>query len=38
MAVIRFFNNLMPRFIREFPFNLLLRDLDWRIRTGRPLV
>jgi uncharacterized protein (DUF2236 family) len=38
MAVIRFFNNLTPRFIREFPFNLLLRDVDWRIRTGRPLV
>ena len=38
MAVIRFFNNLTPRFLREFPFNLLLRDVDWRIRTGRPLV
>lgn len=38
MSVIRFFNNLAPRFIREFPFNMLLRDLDWRIRTGRPLV
>ena len=38
MAVIRFFNNLTPRPIREFPFNLLLRDLDWRIRTGRSLV
>jgi uncharacterized protein (DUF2236 family) len=38
MAVIRFVNNLTPRFIREFPFNLLLRDVDWRIRTGRPLV
>ncbi|AQT78348.1 hypothetical protein B1R94_02495 [Mycolicibacterium litorale] len=38
MSRIRFVNNLTPRFIREFPFNLLLRDLDWRIRTGRPLV
>ena len=38
MAVIRFFNNLTPRLIREFPFNLLLRDVDWRLRTGRPLV
>lgn len=27
-----------PRPIREFPFNALLVDLDWRIRTGRPLV
>ena len=31
-------NHLMPRFIRQFPFNVLLKDLDWRIRTGRPLV
>lgn len=38
MSIIRFFNNLAPRFVREFPFNVLLRDLDWRIRTGRPLV
>jgi uncharacterized protein (DUF2236 family) len=38
MAVIRFVNNLTPRFIREFPFNVLLRDVDWRVRTGRPLV
>lgn len=28
----------MPRFIRQFPFNVLLKDLDWRVRTGRPLV
>jgi len=38
MKVIRTVNNLLPRFVREFPFNLLLKDLDWRIRTGRPLV
>jgi uncharacterized protein (DUF2236 family) len=38
MGVLRVVNNLMPRFIRQFPFNVLLRDLDWRIRTGRPLV
>ena len=38
MRAIRFANNLAPRFIREFPFNLVLRDLDWRMRTGRPLV
>ena len=38
MASIRFVNNLTPRVIREFPFNLLLRDVDRRIRTGRPLV
>jgi uncharacterized protein (DUF2236 family) len=38
MAVLRIANNLMPRFVRKFPFNVLLRDLDRRIRTGRPLV
>jgi uncharacterized protein (DUF2236 family) len=38
MAVIRVVTSLSPRFVREFPFNVLLRDLDWRIRTGRPLV
>jgi uncharacterized protein (DUF2236 family) len=31
-------NNVLPRFIQEFPFNWMLKDLDWRIRTGRPLV
>jgi uncharacterized protein (DUF2236 family) len=38
IAVLRTINHLLPRFIRQFPFNVLLRDLDWRIRTGRPLV
>jgi uncharacterized protein (DUF2236 family) len=38
MAVLRVVNNLMPRFIRQFPFNVLLWDLDRRIKTGRPLV
>jgi uncharacterized protein (DUF2236 family) len=38
IAVIRFVNHLMPRFVRQFPFNVLLRDLDRRIATGRPLV
>jgi uncharacterized protein (DUF2236 family) len=38
IAVIRVVNNLAPRPVRQFPFNVLLRDLDWRIRTGRPLV
>ena len=38
MRVLRVVNNLLPRFIRQFPFNVLLKDLDWRIRTGRPLV
>jgi uncharacterized protein (DUF2236 family) len=38
MAVLRTLNNLAPSAIRQFPFNVLLKDLDWRIRTGRPLV
>lgn len=35
---IRTVNNVLPRVLQEFPFNWMLRDLDWRIRTGRPLV
>lgn len=38
MAVLRTVNHIMPSFVRQFPFNVLLKDLDWRIRTGRPLV
>jgi uncharacterized protein (DUF2236 family) len=38
MTVIRVVTRLSPRFVREFPFNVLLRDLDWRMRTGRPVV
>lgn len=37
MAFIGNVNKVMPRFVRRFPFNWMLRDLDWRIRTGRPL-
>jgi uncharacterized protein (DUF2236 family) len=38
MAALRTGNHLVPRFVRQFPFNVLLKDLDRRIRTGRPLV
>jgi uncharacterized protein (DUF2236 family) len=38
IAVLRMINNLMPRFIRRFPYNVLLWDLDRRIAAGRPLV
>lgn len=38
MAAVRTVNNVMPSFVRQFPFNVLLIDLDRRIRTGRPLV
>jgi uncharacterized protein (DUF2236 family) len=38
MAALGVVNRLLPRFIRQFPFNLVPWDLDRRIRTGRPLV
>jgi uncharacterized protein (DUF2236 family) len=38
IAVLRTVNNVMPRFVRRFPFNVLLWDLDRRIKAGRPLV
>lgn len=38
MGVLRLANNIAPSAVRQFPFNVLLKDLDWRIRTGRPLV
>lgn len=37
-AAIGIVNKVMPRFVRRFPFNWMLADLDWRMRTGRPLV
>lgn len=38
MAAIAAVNNLMPKVIRQFPFNLTLWDLDRRIRKGLPLI
>lgn len=38
IAVLATVNRCLPRFIRQFPFNVLLHDLDRRIRKGRPLV
>nr|WP_246241106.1 oxygenase MpaB family protein [Mycolicibacterium madagascariense] len=38
MAALRTAVHLSPGPVRRFPFNVLLKDLDWRIRTGRPLV
>lgn len=38
IRALRLVNTCSPRVVREFPFNLLLKDVDWRIRTGRPLV
>ncbi|WP_124711356.1 oxygenase MpaB family protein [Gordonia insulae] len=36
--VARAISNRLPKLLREFPFNFLLWDVRWRIRTGRPLV
>jgi uncharacterized protein (DUF2236 family) len=38
MRAVRLGTHLSPKVVRQFPFNVLLKDLDWRIRTGRPLV
>jgi uncharacterized protein (DUF2236 family) len=38
ISALRVVNHLLPRLIRQFPFNVLLKDVDRRIRTGRPLV
>jgi uncharacterized protein (DUF2236 family) len=38
MAVLRTVNRMLPPFVRQFPFNVLLWDVDRRIRTGKPLV
>jgi len=38
MAVLGTVNGVMPKVVRQFPFNLMLWDLDQRIKKGRPLV
>jgi uncharacterized protein (DUF2236 family) len=38
IGVLRTVNNMLPPFIRRFPFNMLLWDVDRRIKAGRPLV
>jgi uncharacterized protein (DUF2236 family) len=38
MATLALVNRCLPRFVRRFPFNVLLADVDRRIRMGRPLV
>ena len=38
MKVVKAVNRVLPGPLRRFPFNWMLRDLNWRIRTGRPLV
>ena len=38
MALIGAAVRVAPPALREFPFNVYLADLRWRIRTGRPLL
>jgi uncharacterized protein (DUF2236 family) len=38
IALIRTANNALPSFVRQFPFNVILLDLDLRMKLGRPLV
>jgi uncharacterized protein (DUF2236 family) len=38
MTAIKVGNSVAPSFVRNFPFNMLLHEVNWRIRTGRPLV
>jgi uncharacterized protein (DUF2236 family) len=38
MTAIKVGNSVAPSFVRNFPFNLLLHEVNWRMRTGRPLV
>lgn len=38
MTAVRIGNNLAPSVVRNFPFNVLLHDVNWRMRTGRSLV
>lgn len=35
---VAFVNRFLPRFVRHMPSRILMRDLRWRIRTGRRLV
>lgn len=38
IRILRTTNNVLPGFLRSFPFNFLMRDVRRRIRSGRPLV
>jgi uncharacterized protein (DUF2236 family) len=38
LAVLGRVVRVLPGPVRRFPFNFCLRDLRWRLRTGRPLV
>ncbi len=38
MSAVKLGSAFAPSFVRNFPFNVLLHDVNWRMRTGRPLV
>lgn len=38
MKLVKAVNRVLPGPLRRFPFNWMLMDLNWRIRTRRPLV
>ena len=38
MTAVKLGTAVAPSFVRNFPFNVLLHDVNWRMRTGRPLV
>lgn len=38
IGLLRIVNNLTPAPIRRLPFDALMWDMRWRMRTGRPLV
>ncbi|HEU0191330.1 MAG TPA: oxygenase MpaB family protein [Mycobacterium sp.] len=38
IGALRISNRLTPKPLRQFPFNYLMADMRWRMRTGRPLV
>ena len=38
IKVLSVVNHALPSFVRQFPFNVLLKDLDRRVRKGIPLV
>lgn len=38
IELLRVVNNVAPKPLRQFPFQALMWDMRWRMRTGRPLV
>lgn len=38
MRIVATVNRFLPTLVREFPYNYLMADLRWRIRTGRTVI